>query len=507
MCRTKRLSGDRSGTDIRFVLIVVGILLSLSFAITEKELQNDTFYSIKIGEYLVQNGVFGQRADPFSWIDLPYTFPHWLFDIGIYALYAIGGYRAIYLACVFGAFLLGLIEYRIIWLRTGSGAFSLYMAAILLALMRHFIAARAQLLTYLLFGLELLILEGYLYRGKKSLLIGLPIIALIIANSHAAVFYFFFILALPYGGELVCLLVKRRKDPSADGKDSRELRRYYVLAGVVLASAVTGFLSPFQPTPFTYLPLTVMGSTTNYIQEHAAAVLWYDKPLLICIAVLLYLFLDKRYTIRQSNWFMLFGTLLMAVISWRHEALFYLLSGPVMADMSWQLINLVPNFEQQCDRFRRSHPYAICLFLIVGLVAVSTVHWDKSYINEEMYPTEAVEWMKSNLDTDDIRLFNTYNYGAYVLMNDIPVMIDSRADLYTPEFNRGWGDWGENGIDVFGDVASVTNGEVHYRDIFEEYGITHILIPGDSFLALYIAEDPNIECLYSDSVFSVYTVL
>ena len=34
-----------------------------------------------------------------------------------------------------------------------------------------------------------------------------------------------------------------------------------------------------------------------------------------------------------------------------------------------------------------------------------------------------------------MRLFNEYNYGSYLLYEGIPVFIDSRADLYAPEFN------------------------------------------------------------------------
>ena len=43
--------------------------------------------------------------------------------------------------------------------------------------------------------------------------------------------------------------------------------------------------------------------------------------------------------------------------------------------------------------------------------------------------------MLQNLDVKNIKLFNEYNYGSYLLYKGIPVFIDSRADLYAPEFN------------------------------------------------------------------------
>ena len=61
---------------ISFICIVI-----MAIAIAPKALQNDTFYNIKCGEYLVKNGIFGVLQDPFSWHGLPYTWPHWLYDI------------------------------------------------------------------------------------------------------------------------------------------------------------------------------------------------------------------------------------------------------------------------------------------------------------------------------------------------------------------------------------------------------------------------------------------
>ena len=49
-----------------FIMIIIFILIE-SFLILKKEFQNDTFYSIKIGEYLTQNGINSLKTDVFSW--------------------------------------------------------------------------------------------------------------------------------------------------------------------------------------------------------------------------------------------------------------------------------------------------------------------------------------------------------------------------------------------------------------------------------------------------------
>ena len=45
---------------------------------------------IKVGEYISANGmqVIQERIEPFSWLDgMKYTYPHWLYDVGIYLIY------------------------------------------------------------------------------------------------------------------------------------------------------------------------------------------------------------------------------------------------------------------------------------------------------------------------------------------------------------------------------------------------------------------------------------
>ncbi len=75
--------------NIRFDIMVILLIAMFCFAITPITLQNDTFYTIKIGEHIVNNGI--DMKDPFSYHDLKYTYPHWLYDVGIYLIYNIGG--------------------------------------------------------------------------------------------------------------------------------------------------------------------------------------------------------------------------------------------------------------------------------------------------------------------------------------------------------------------------------------------------------------------------------
>ena len=102
-----------------------------------------------------------------------------------------------------------------------------------------------------------------------------------------------------------------------------------------------------------------------------------------------------------------------------------------------------------------------------------------------------------NLDVENIKLFNEYNFGSYLLFKDIPVFIDSRADVYDPKFN-GWED------DIFRDFINLSGASNDYEEKFEHYGITHLLIYRNSTLDKVLRLDTNYNELYKDDIFILY---
>src|SRR5699024_7768323 len=76
-----------------------------------------------------------------------------------------------------------------------------------LYLLKPFICARAQLVTFILFILTIYFIEKFLETRKIRYAIGLIIIPILIANLHLATFYFYFILYLPYLAEFVIYIL------------------------------------------------------------------------------------------------------------------------------------------------------------------------------------------------------------------------------------------------------------------------------------------------------------
>lgn len=127
------------------------------------------------------------------------------------------------------------------------------------------------------------------------------------------------------------------------------------------------------------------------------------------------------------------------------------------------------------------------------------------FIDESAYPIQATNYIIENLQLDNIRLYNEYNYGSYLIYRGVPVFIDSRADLYAPEFNRVKNEEGRYiERDIFSDFLNISSIATYYENKFQEYEITHVLTGKNSKLNLLISRDSNYELLYRDDYFVIY---
>lgn len=78
----------------RNILIILLIILFV-VSIVPKTFQNDTFYTVTIGEDILRYGFDG--IDHYSWHDnLSYTSPHWLFDVINYTIFNSYGFEGLY---------------------------------------------------------------------------------------------------------------------------------------------------------------------------------------------------------------------------------------------------------------------------------------------------------------------------------------------------------------------------------------------------------------------------
>ena len=272
--------------------------------------------------------------------------------------------------------------------------------------------------------------------------------------------------------------------------------------------AFTGLLTPLGDTPYTYLYKTMKGNTTENISEHLPLTLINNPELLVVITAVFALLIFTDVKIRLKDLFMLAGLAFLMFMTRRQESMFLLFGAAILTKM---IVELFDKYDErglkELEKLLATSLGTTVAFLIVVLFSVIEVKpkLNDKYVSTSTYPVEAAAWMKENLDLDNIKLFNEYNYGSYLLYQDIPVFIDSRADLYAPEFNGSKNSEGKfEGRDIFSDYIKTSGISRYYENTFEQYGITHIIVAKNSKLNMLISRDSKYTELYKDDNFVIY---
>ena len=544
-------------TKMKFNILAVIAILLFCFAITPKTLQNDTYYTIKIGEHIMENGI--DMKDPFSWHEnLPYTYPHWAYDVATYQIFnfgeniGIGGFNAIYIATVILAMILGVLLYFVASKLCKNQLIAFLITFACIYLLQNFIAARAQLVTYILFVLQILFIEQFLETKKKRYAIGLIIIPIIIANVHLAVWPFYFVLFLPYVAEYLIALIadanlyyrikiklnknkikrltlkkasqeridkltkridelQEMQEKSIARKQERRNNPYRIilkknsaakwLIVIMIICAFTGLLTPLGDTPYTYLIKTMQGNTMSNISEHLPLTLINNRSILAVFILFLaiLIFTDTKITLRDL--FMLGGLTLLCFMSRRQISLFVIVCGFIFEKL---LVNFINKYDKDgCDKLTKAMTSWLGKIVTILVVILISLYFyrNKIYskvVDDSTYPVAACDYIIENLDTKTMRIYNEYNYGSYLLYRGIPVFIDSRAELYTPQFN------GVAGRDIFSDYINISNISTYYEDKFESYGITHVIVKRNAKLNMFLSRDKKYKQLYVDKYYVIY---
>lgn len=534
---------------VKFTIIAVVLIAIFCIAITPVTLQNDTYYTIKIGEHIQNNGI--DMKDQFSWHeDLNYTYPHWLYDLLTYKIYSQFGMMGIYLTTCLLSCILGITLFFVSSKISKNKLISFFVTIGAMYLLKGYIAARAQLVTFILFILSLYFIEKFLENRKIRYGIGIVLISTLIANLHVAVWPFLFILFLPYIGEYLIAvladliiykkvqerLLKIKIKYSSNNKEalekfqkeldelqakvskikikrSKSIQNPYKikitknknvkwLIVIMIICAFTGLLTPLGDTPYTYLVKTMQGNTTKNINEHLPMTIAEQPEVLCTIIIFLAVLTFTKIKIKLSDLFMIGGLAFLMLESRRQLSMFSLIGSVILSKLIVELITCYDKELLEKINKKILHPFIIiCMIVLVGWQTYDNVKtkYNDKFIDETQYPVKACDYILENIDLSKARFYNEYNYGSYMIYRGIPVFIDSRADLYAPEFS-GLKD------DIFTDFIDVSSIGTFYEDILEKYNITHVILYSNSKMRMIIDEtkDPHYSKIYKDDYFVIY---
>ena len=538
-----------------FMILAIILIAIFCISVSPVTMQNDTYYTIKIGEHIHKYGI--DMKDPFSWHeDLGYTYPHWLYDLLTYYIYSATGFMGIFIVTCILSCILGISLFLVTEKLTKNKVISFIVTIGAMYVLKPYIAARAQLVTFILFIWTIYFIEKFIETGKIKYAIPLILIPIAIANLHVAVWPFYFVLYLPYIGEYILAYIseivfydkiqrhymkkkieylqkiKNKGQKNVDEKiekaqaqikemnekaskvkikrDQNQKKAYKIritkdknvkyLIIIMIICIFTGLLTPLGNVPYTYLYKTMAGNTTQNINVHLPMTLSSNTEALFMIVLFLAVLMFTKTRIRLHDLLFIGGLGYLMLASSRQITMFTIVGTVILTRLITQMFN---EYNYDYNKLIKSvMTPVVTIFLIVLVIFISYKQAipkkNLKFVSEKTYPVKACDYILENIDLGKARFYNEYNYGSYMLFRGIPVFIDSRADLYAPEFNKK--------EDIFMDFINTSSIATFYEDTFKKYNITHVIVYENSKVNMIIKKtnDENYKKLYEDDNFVIY---
>ncbi len=421
-------------------------VLTLALAL-QKIASFDYWWHLRTGQLIAETGAV-PKLDPFTftvlgarWIDI-----HWLFQVGLYRIFSLGGHDAVVLAK--GALLLLLVALlAVVGYRRDRPAVAVATLALVLLVAALRFVDRPELLSFVLLA-GILALFSRFERTGDAWIYGVVALQLVWVNSHGLFALGIAVCAIHLVGEL-----SRPLHPARAAIRPERVRR--LVAVTVLACAASlanpnfldAALYPLQQLGMIGLPgQRSAGPRSTELQPLVTGWRQLASPYLALLGLLAAqsaaaMLLNWR-RLRVSDALLWGAFALLALAAIRNVALFAIVAGAIA----------VRNLNEILDdaRARRGWNLAAtagCCALVLALAAYvgrggfyPSIGVDREPglgVAEAVFPVGAAEWIARERPAGPI--CHHMMYGGYLLWRlypDYPVMADGRLEVFGGDMTR-----------------------------------------------------------------------
>ncbi len=481
--------------------LIVLLILIFCTAFIPKVFENDLFFDLKTGEDILKYGI--DFKDHFSFIpNLIYMYHHWLYDVIIYYVYSVFSYNGIFNFFLIIFVIFGFVVFCINNKICKNKVVSLIVTLFTIYVGAYAFQSRVQSITYIFFFLEIYFINKLYDTGEKRYSIYIIFISLLIANLHMPLWIFSVILVLPYLFEFIISKFKKihtifsTKLVICPPKN----KIYFIITFVLML--ITGLITPLKLYPYTFFIKSLFNDSYFFINEMAKTVLISNTFELYLILLFIIIMCMKGTKIRLSDLCLIVGLIIFSLMANRNAIYVYIFVPTLIVKILYEYIvnskikisslnNFLDKFNKNCILI------PLNIALLVGCAClINKVNLDnKDFGIMDNYPVETVKYIKQNIDYKNIKMYNDFNYGSYLALNDIPVFIDSRAEVYMKEFNGG--------KDIISDYLSI-NKYFEYKTIFKKYDFNYALVYNNSYIYYYLKDNDDYKSIFEESYYTLF---
>jgi len=473
-------------------LIQIILIIIFSISLINKTVQNDTFFTIALGERVLEYGI--EKEEKLVWHEgLEYTNSRWLFDVTVSKIYNFFDWQGVYVFVMVCTVIQGLLLYTIINKITKKKFLAFISTLIIMQLSANQFAARSQIISFIIFIIEFYLVEKLVETNKNRYIIALAVLAFLLVNIHASVFPMYFVVYLPY---VVSFIMQKLKIKTGE-KLILEINYGIKLIISMVISFLLGFCVPEGMSPYTDMFKAMGGVSTTFISELQPLNITSGWIIFATIGIVIAIIAFTKTNVRVTDCLFILGFALMALYTYRCCFFYYLIAGICITRILSDFIeeyNINFNFINS--------KLKLLIFVIIAIVVFIKglnnlyVQGRNDFIDSSKYPIGATEYILNNINLEEMRIYNHFNFGSYLEVNGIKAFLDSRSGVFTEEFNPG--------VTILDEWLDVINGGVHYNELFEKYDITHALLYNTELVQIYIYDDIEWNLIYQDDNFSLY---
>lgn len=480
---------------LRITLFAIFGLLLFIMLISKISLQNDTLFDIKLGEKYINEGI--NIKDEFSIHEnLEYVSHHFLVNIITYLCYDTFGFIGLYCLEILLAIILAILFFiaNKIFLKNKKLAYLFVFIEMLF--ISPYISVRAQMYSYILFLLEIICIEKFLKNKDFKFITILSILPLFIINLHAGTIFFYYIIIGVYLLNYIPINVFKFQNDIDKKKNLK-----YLFIPIVIGSILM-FINPFGIDSILYSFKTLGNSFINEnISEFQPASIQNFLIAYLYFFIYINVYIFTKQKIKTHQVLFLYGTIFMTLLSLRHFSLLVIVSVTSiehMADIVKMIyLSIIKDVKEDKIKYMNITLISVYIVVIFSFGFYFSGPYDFEFLPDSKYPLKGMDYIINNIP-ENARIFNEYSWGSLMMLNNRKVFIDSRADLYTTEYNKG--------TNVAFDYINAIKCQRDFNKIFKEYNIEYLFISTSSSLYYNVEDNTNYNILYKDENSAVIEV-
>ena len=435
---------------IKFKYIILFLIPILFFIQYNLRIDNDFWFTIKEGEYVINNGF--PNVVPFTIYDnLNFIYQSYGAGVIFSFIYKLLGTYGILFFVMFILIIMTYFYYRLCMkVSNNNENISILVTVITMSLLAiNYITTRPQIFTYLNLIIVLYIMELYSNTNNRKYLYILPIISLIQSNIHCMFFFMLIIFMLSY-----------------IFNNSKEYEIKPILV-TMLFMILTGLINPYGINNLLYVfnsyGQNILEKTIKELQPLSFSSL-FGKIHIFIILIIYILYFKSRKKIPIRYLLLLFGTTYLAFDTLRGVSLFIIGSFFPLV----YLYKDIPNID-----ISKYIPKIIKVLITIILFIISLII---IFIPRNYYPDakEPIDYLVNNYIISDIKLYTSFSDGSYAVYKGIKCSMDPRAEVFLKKNNHKF--------DIYKEYYDLQMGIIDYNEYLKKYNFTHLLINKKDYL-------------------------